>query len=187
MSIAASIILIFLGLGLAQAAEDFKAGDRLPRLELEYPEQEKWASYLGLESEQESFSLKQIQGRILVLQIFSMYCPICQKEAPEVNKLFDLLQGQGLQDSVKILGLGAGNTDLEVEVFQEKFQIEFPLFADPDYEHYEIFGEVGTPFFLVLEAGSDQPRILFTHLGGFESPKGFLQRIRQAGEEMRLD
>ncbi|MFO8031749.1 MAG: TlpA disulfide reductase family protein [Desulfohalobiaceae bacterium] len=187
ISIAALIFFICLGLGWAQAAEDFEAGDKLPRLQLELPEQEKWVKYLGLEPGQESFSLGQIQGRILVLQVFSMYCPVCQKEAPEVNKLFDLLQEQGLQDSVKILGLGAGNTELEVEVFQEKFEIEFPLFADPDYEQYEIFGEVGTPFFLVLEAGSEQPRILFTHLGGFENPEAFLQRIRQAGEEMRLD
>ncbi|MFW6217147.1 MAG: peroxiredoxin family protein, partial [Desulfohalobiaceae bacterium] len=146
------------GFGLAQAAQEFEAGDRLPELQLEYPEQEQWISYLGLESEQESFSLGQIQGRILVLQIFSMYCPVCQKEAPEVNQLFDLLQEQGLQDSIKLLGLGAGNTKLEVEVFQEKFQVEFPLFADSDYEQYDIFGEVGTPFFLVLEAVSDQPR-----------------------------
>ncbi|MFW6178304.1 MAG: peroxiredoxin family protein [Desulfohalobiaceae bacterium] len=187
ISVALVAFSILTGWGSVHAKQEFEAGDRLPKLELELPEQQEWIKYLGLEQEQESFTLGQVQGRVLVLQIFSMYCPICQKEAPEVNEFYNLLQEQGLEDSVKMLGLGAGNSELEVEVFQDKFQVEFPLFADSDYEHYEHFGEVGTPFFLVLEAGSDRPRVLFTHLGGFESPEGFLEKIREAGEEMRLD
>ncbi len=58
---------------------------------LSAPERDVHRQYLGLENG-EPFVLGQIKADIIIIEIFSMYCPICQREAANVNTLFSLIQ-----------------------------------------------------------------------------------------------
>jgi len=141
------------------------------------------AAYLGLEAGKANQPLERVAAEVLVVEIFSMYCPYCQKEAPNVNALFDLIDKRGLSNRIKIVGIGAGNSDVEVEIFRKKYEVPFPLFSDAAFAVHARVGQVGTPFFYILKkkpAGGFE--ILNASLGAFGSPAEFLSLItRKAG------
>ena len=83
-----------------------------------------------------------------MIELFSMYCPYCQKAAPTVNELYEKMEQVKRPDlKLVIIGIGANNTDLEVDTFRKGFDIEFPLFSDPDMSIYNTLEGKGTPGF----------------------------------------
>ncbi|PTN38030.1 peroxiredoxin [Desulfonatronum sp. SC1] len=163
--------------------EPFTAGDHLPHFSMPAPESSAHRDYLGLTSETSEFTLADVDGPAVLIQIFSMYCPICQREAPEVNALYAALHREGLADAIKILGLGAGNSDLEVHVFQERYDVPFPLISDPDYVLHKAFGGVGTPYFVLVQpsdSAEDGHVVRLSHLGAFDSVEDFLEALLTA-------
>ncbi|WP_035263445.1 peroxiredoxin family protein [Desulfonatronum lacustre] len=163
--------------------EPFSVGDHLPAFSMTAPESSTHRSYLGLSAEASQFTLADMDAPAVLIQIFSMYCPICQREAPEVNALYAALQREGLADMIKILGLGAGNSDLEVQVFQERYDIPFPLVSDPDYVLHKTFGGVGTPYFVLVQPSGSAENghvVRLSHLGAFDSVEDFLKEMLTA-------
>ena len=61
-------------------------GDVFPDLKLPLPQKMAEREYLKID--QGPFHLSQIDSAVLIVEIFSIYCPFCQKEAPNVNSLF---------------------------------------------------------------------------------------------------
>ncbi len=182
------IPLIVLGLILPADAqqEPFVVGDHLPAFSMTAPASSAHRDYLGLDTEASEFTLADIDAPAVLVQIFSMYCPICQREAPEVNELYAALHSEGLGDKIKILGLGAGNSDLEVQVFQERYDVPFPLISDPDYVLHKVFGNVGTPYFVLVQpSGTTEGAqvVRFSYIGAFDSMETFLNQLRTAKKE----
>src|SRR5690606_15376258 len=100
-------------------------------IRLDAPESPNARAYLGLQ-DAKTFSIGDIQTRILLIEVFSMYCPHCQREAPAVNTLYQQIIDRGdLADRIKIIGIGVGNSSFEVGVFQKTYNVPFPLFPDP--------------------------------------------------------
>jgi len=125
------------------------------QLEFPMPESRRERTYLGL-SGNDMFRLHRIKAETLVVEIFSMYCPICQGEAPKVNELYALIaKDPALKTKVKVLGIGVGNTPFEVDVFRKKFEIPFPLFSDEDFAVEKVSNQrIRTPTFLILDVSS---------------------------------
>jgi peroxiredoxin len=111
-----------------------------------------------------------------------MYCPHCQAEAPALNELDALITSRGLDSDLKLIGIGIGNSDFEVDVFRQKYDVTYPLFSDPEFVVNKCLGEVGTPFFYVLDIdpASGRIRVADTMLGRMESPAAFLERVLSA-------
>ena len=155
-------------------------GEQLPAISLTSPTDKSIHTYLGLtETESKSFSPAQIDCDILLIEIFSMYCPFCQREAPDVNELFKLMQNdQKLSQRIKLIGIGVGNSAFEVGIFKNKYNVEFPLFADANFIIHKQLGQVRTPFFIAIaNRGEKKNKILLTKLGGFSNPKKFLRSL----------
>ena len=134
--------------------------------------------YLGLSTDK-PFSLGQIKAQVVIVEIFSMYCPVCQREAENINAVFRLIQsGPGLKDKVKLIGIGAGNSAYEVEFFREKYSIEFPLFSDTDFSIHKKIGEVRTPHFFCLSLdGNNGFSVFYSGTEAIETPEAFLQTL----------
>ena len=62
-------------------------GGKLPDIRLAIPADAGYQTYLGIKGEG-TFSLPQIKAPIVIVEIFSMYCPHCQREASSVNDLY---------------------------------------------------------------------------------------------------
>jgi len=178
----ATALSIFLGLfaGSVFAGSQPEKGGTLPPIILSVPEKASQKTYLGL-SEGKTFALTDIKTKVLLVEIFSMYCPHCQAEAPVVNRLYGKIEANPrLRQSIRVIGIGVGNTAFEVNTFREKFHIPFPLFPDPDFEIYSALGKVRTPFFIgIKKENKGTERIFLVQLGGFGSVDEFLDRILQ--------
>ena len=91
-------------------------------------------AYLGL-SESTTFDPLDISGRLLIIEIFSMYCPHCQREAPLVNDFYAFVRRDASLDAdIRIIGIGVGNSAFEVDFFRKTYNIPFPLFPDGDFK-----------------------------------------------------
>ncbi|MFW5734395.1 MAG: TlpA family protein disulfide reductase, partial [Oceanidesulfovibrio sp.] len=113
------------------------------------PAEQPGADYLGVTAG-EPFALSDINADFALIQVFSMYCPHCQREAPHMKALHEKLLASDHADSLKIIGLGVGNSAYEVDFFRDEYSLAFPLFPDPDYATYDHVGEVGTPFYVLV-------------------------------------
>lgn len=140
--------------------------------------EEEIMKYLGI-SDQGNFKITQIKTQILIIEVFSMYCPHCQKEAPRVNELYELIQERiDLKDKIKIIGIGATNSEYEVSQFKEKYEIPFPLFPDEDISISRKLGASSTPTFIAvkfLEEGGYE--VFYFKAGSIGEVPQFLKKI----------
>lgn len=156
-----------------------KQGELLANFSLPVPQDPEKAAYLGIDPAAETFRLNDIEAKALLIEIFSMYCPFCQREAPVVNEMFANLRASDMGSELKMLGIGTGNSAYEVDVFREKFNVVMPLFPDPDFTVYDTIGQVGTPFFLLVQPRPEQDglMILRVHEGILNDPQAFYTEI----------
>ena len=153
-------------------------GEHFPDLALTAPEKPSDRDYLGLE-DKTTFKFSQIKADVIILEIFSMYCPYCQKEAPLINELFTIISKRtDIKDRVKIIGIGAGNTPFEVSIFKKQYTIPFPLIPDESFAVHKAVGEVRTPHFFVVKRNTDGSNsIIYSKVGSIQDPNQFLDLI----------
>ena len=153
-------------------------GEQLPAMTLTTPKEASTRAYLNLpDGTGPTIGLENIESEILLIEIFSMYCPYCQHEAPTVNELYNLIQkDEKLAARIKLIGIGIGNSTFEVGIFHDKYEVEFPLFADENYVIYKNIGPVRTPFFIAVHnRGAKKNQIFYAKLGRFGDPEDFLE------------
>ncbi|MBW2673979.1 MAG: redoxin domain-containing protein [Deltaproteobacteria bacterium] len=149
----------------------------MPALKLVVPAERGHRAYLGLPAG-EFFEVGQVKADVVILEIMSMYCPFCQKEAPNLNELYRLIEGNPkLKGRIKLIGIGAGNSSYELKVFREKYQVPFPLTPDRDFQIHLSVGEVRTPYFIGARIEKGAARVFYSKLGGFEDAGAFLKEI----------
>ncbi len=174
------IALVLLTATAISAAENGppKVGSALPEIELLKPGNSAELKYLGL-SGGGLFKINQIKAKVVIIEIFSMYCPYCQAEAPHVNRLYSLIEGNpALKDNIKILGIGVGNSQFETNTFKKKYNIAFPLIPDADFKLHKMIGEVRTPYFIAVKLdGAKSPQVIYSRLGALENNEVFLEQI----------
>ena len=153
--------------------------EKLPDYKLPVPEDQGHREYLGLTGENGEFTLTDIDADVLLIELFSMYCPYCQQEAPLINILYDKMNNvTETGTAVKIIGLGANNSDFEVNHFRTTFDVQFPLFPDPDMTMYKGLRGEGTPGFIGSRKEADGTwTIVLRQSGGFYDPGDFLNEL----------
>jgi len=153
-------------------------GDVFPKINLPIPKSPDDKSYLGL-SGVGNFKIPQIKAKVVIVEVFSMYCPYCQKDAPGINEMYQMIENNPeLKNKIKIIGIGAGNSPFEVEVFKKTYHVPFPLFADKDFSIHKVLGEVRTPYFVAIKINDDGThQIVHSQLGDFQGAEPFLELI----------
>jgi peroxiredoxin len=149
-------------------------GATLPKLALEAPAEDADKRYLGI-AKGGKFSLQQVEGPLILLEIIGVYCPQCHKQAPGFNRLFQRIQKDPrLKAKVKFLAVAAGGTASEIAYLRREFAIPFPIVSDARFEIHKQLGEPRTPFTLLLDP---QRKVVFAHLGVIEDLDSFFQKI----------
>jgi len=184
----AATVVCFLALCLfwvpAQAASPPAVGGVLPDIVLEVPKDSGDRGYLGLSWWGKTFTIPAIKARVVIVEIFSMYCPYCQAEAPKVNALYEKIEADAsLKGRIKMIGIGVGNSSYEVGIFKKRYGVPFPLFSDADFAVHKQVGEVRTPYFIGIRIDGDgSHRVFFSRLGAFDTADGFLKdMVRLSG------
>jgi len=169
-----------------EAASPPAVGGPLPDFSLPMPKERADKTYLDISGSffSGTFKIPQIKANVVIIEIFSMYCPYCQAEAPNVNSLFNKIESNpALKGKIKLVGIGIGNSDYEVGVFKKKYNVAFPLFPDGDFKIHKLMGEVRTPYFIGVRINPDgSHQVFYSKLGAFEGVDQFLnQMIKLSG------
>jgi thiol-disulfide isomerase/thioredoxin len=182
MSLTVMILLFSAFISPALAAnKPPEKGETLPVMNLPIPKNPDERNYLGL-SGGGLFKIPQIKAKVVIIEIFSMYCPYCQKDAPGVNELYRLIENNpDIKNKIKLIGIGAGNSSYEVEVFKKTYNVPFPLFPDKDFTIHKVCGEVRTPYFMVVKINEDGThQIVHNQLGNYPGAEPFLELVLKA-------
>lgn len=149
-------------------------GTVLPKFQMESPADEADKKYLGI-GKIGKFTFPQVEGQILLVEIVGVYCPLCHKQAPGFNRLFQRIQKDPrLSPKVKMLAIAAGGSPSELNYLRQDFSIPFPIIRDTEYEIHKRLGEPRTPFTLLIDRNR---KVLFTHLGVIEDMDSFFNTI----------
>jgi len=94
-----------------------------------------------------------------------------------VNELYRIMQARkDLKNKMKLIGIGVGNSDFEVNFFRKKYEVPFPLFSDEDLLIHKALGKVRTPYFIGVRLKSDgSSEVFYSKLGGFKDADKFLK------------
>ena len=181
-SILQFLIIVCLSCNALSYAGEAPSGNAfLPDLPLTVPSDEDYRNYLGLSGPVGSrFSPADIKADILLIELFSMYCPYCQEEAPHVNELYQRMEEVAAKGIVvKIIGLGTANTQFEVEHFRDTYNVPFPLFSDLDSAMFKALAGKGTPTFVggLLHGPEGKPIIVLRKAGAFYNAEHFLKEL----------
>jgi hypothetical protein len=151
-----------------------KKGDNLPVFEIQSPPSEKDKGYLGITKP--VFRLPDIRTNLLFLEIIGVYCPVCYRQAPIFNNLYNRIEKSPLKGKVKMLAIAAGGNQNEIQYLNDQKQYRFPIAPDPAFDVHKQIGEPRTPFTLLL---SPEGKVLYAHLGLIEDMDAFWKTISE--------
>lgn len=169
------VLTLFVALHTARAASLPEKGTTLPAFKLPAPTLPEDVQYLGLKGE--TFELKDVECRVLLVEIIGVYCPHCYQQAPLFNQLYGRITKRNLGDKVKMLGIAVGATATEVDHLRKNGQYQYPVTRDSTYAVHKLLGEPKTPFTLLVDRGG---KILYTHQGVEEDIDGLFQLLQDA-------
>jgi peroxiredoxin len=159
--------------------EEFKlisAGMKIPQFVLHPPGSVEDQKYLGLK-DPNPFSIDHISAKIVILEVFSFYCPHCRNLAPAMNKLYGFIQQDTkLSNDIKMIGIGAGTEKSKTDLWKTSMRVPFPLFSDADTSIWKKLGKPGLPCTLVVSKSGE---VLITHFGVIEDIEAFFSSIKE--------
>ncbi len=176
------VVLVFILIttpAWAASGEEKDFTGPLKALKLIVPEDAAQRAYLGIEAKSGEISLNTIKADILVIEIFSMYCPHCQKHAPVANQFFAAIEkNKAARDRIRMIGIGVGNSPYEVGIFKEKYSPPFPLFDDRNSAVVNAFSGIVTPYYFILRLEEGKAfEVLYSKGGGYTDAEEFLGMI----------
>ena len=140
-----------------------KVGDMCPDFDIEMPDGGKT-------------SIKELKGKVLMLQFTASWCSVCRKEMPHIeDEIWKVYKDKGLA----LYGIDRGESPEVTKAFAEKMKISYPLALDEDESIFQKFAlkKAGvTRNILVDRTG----RIVFlTRLFNKEEFEGLKNKIKE--------
>jgi peroxiredoxin len=152
------------------------AGSQLSKFTVPAPDSEQTLSYLGLKT-MAPYTISQIDAKLVLIEILNAFCPHCQANAPEVNRLYQVIQKDPvLARDVKIIGICCGNDKMQIDAFKKSFKVPFPLFPDENLAIAQAVGAKETPTMVLV---TNSGKVLASHSGEIRDFDGLLKELRE--------
>lgn len=148
------------------------------KIEFASPDEVEDLGYLGLAADNPAFSISEIKADIIIIEIVTAYCPHCGGKTSSLNEVYNLIETSSYSDRIKIIGIGMSNSERELELFKEKYNIPFPLFADPENKMYAVLGRINLPHWVVLKSDHNGGiKEVYSLSQELPEPKSFLDLV----------
>jgi peroxiredoxin len=90
------------------------------------------------------WTLKDLRGKVVLVNFWATWCPPCRKEVPGLDALYKRFKGQGLV----ILGV-SDDTPTKVRTFARQKKIAYPVLLDPGSKVKKLYSVEGIPMSFV--------------------------------------
>ncbi len=119
-----------------------------------------------------TWSLRQLKGKVVLVNFWATWCPPCRKEMPDLNTLYQRFKDQGFV----ILAISDEEAG-KVKPFIAERNISYPVMLDPGRKVNELFQVEGIPKSFVY----DREGKLVAQSIDMRTQKQFLEMLGQAG------
>jgi peroxiredoxin len=141
-----TILLLALLAGPVFAAPLLQIGDPFPEVPMPTPADQAARQYLGLPAAA-TFTLSQVPGEVVLVEILNVLCPHCQRQTKPYNELYRRLQADpATRGRVRMLGVAVGNSPEQIDDFVTVYGVLFPVVADSQFHIHRATGGSRTPF-----------------------------------------
>ena len=123
-----------------------RSGDPFPRLSFHNNLTAEENKYLGIGGKK-IFFLDEIKTQLILIEYLSTTCMHCISSIPIFNETYQTIeQDPNLKGKIKLIGIGVGNTPMEVEAFKKNYGILHPILTDTEFKAHKAVGEPRVPF-----------------------------------------
>lgn len=128
----------------------------------------------------ERLSLRELRGRVVLLNFWASWCEPCEREMPAMERLHASLPAEAFA----LVAIAIDETPANVVAFQERMRLSFPILLDPAGRVYAAYQTMGVPESLLIDAGG---RIVERYVGPreWDAPE-YEDRIRALMAAERL-
>ena len=148
-------------------------GKAMSELEAEDQERQQ-ADFTLADLEGKPWSLKSLQGKVVLVNFWATWCPPCRKEMPDLESLYKQFQKQGLV----ILAISDEDAS-KVKPFIAEQEISYTVLLDPGRKVNTLFHVMGIPKTFIY----DRSGKLAAESIDMRTRKQFLGLLAQAGLE----
>jgi hypothetical protein len=136
-------------------------------------------AYLGV-GEKAILSLGDIHAEVLVIEYMNTNCVYCISSVPTFGVIFDAIeQDRNLSKRIKIVGISAGDTRTEVEVFKKQHAVSYPIIPDTEFEAHKAVNEPTVPFIVIARRDERGKWVVATvHVGLTFSAESFVGELK---------
>ncbi|CCK81095.1 TlpA family protein disulfide reductase [Desulfobacula toluolica] len=157
-----------------------KQGEKLPEMSLTAPVSKNDSAYLGI-GEKSLFLIQDIDAAVIVLEIIGVYCPVCHKQRPHINRLFHRIsKNADLSGKIKFLGISAGATPMEVAYYMKTSRVPYPVLPDEKFNAHKKLNQPLTPYTIVV---TKDGQIRYAHLGLIQDMDGLFATLKQLADK----
>jgi len=102
--------------------------------------------------------LSALRGKVVLLNLWTTWCPPCREEMPSMQRLYDRLRDRDFQ----LLAVSQDEDGKRVvEPFVREMRLSFPVLVDPDHQVGDRYGVWGYPeTFVIDRAGHVVERVI---------------------------
>ena len=119
-----------------------------------------------------NWTLRELPGKVVVLNFWATWCPPCRKEMPDLESLYQQFKDQGLV----ILAI-SDEDESKVKPFIAEQKVTYPILLDPGRKVNELFEIEGIPKTFVYDRSGQ----LVAQSIDMRTRRQFLEMLAQAG------
>jgi peroxiredoxin len=155
MTLWAMVLLVVMGLNACGWAKE--KGDPAPDFSL-------------VDTAGKTFSLSQMQGKVVLINFFTIWCQPCRHEMPDLNAIYKENKDKGLE----MVGICLNADPNQLKVLVKQLNLDYPILLGTDKVNKDYGEIVGVPTtFIVDKQGKIAEKIV-----GARSKDEFLKMIK---------
>jgi len=124
--------------------------------------------------QKDTVNIKEHQGKVVFINFFATWCPICIKELPYIES--EIQEKYKNNENFELLVFGREHNAEEIVAFKEKNEYTLHFIPDPERKIYALFAEKYIPRNLVLNRKGE---IIYESTGFNEEDFAQLKQIIQ--------
>ena len=86
-------------------------------------------------------SIKELEGKVVLLRFWADWCPYCKYEMPRINLFYKRLR----KNNFHVIAVNVGQSEDVVESFTAQLNLTYPMVMDPEGKLARYFGVKGIP------------------------------------------